>query len=102
MEIRWSTVPAMLQLETKSTSAITALAFSPDGMRLLVGYAKGPVQEWDAFGSLLHEMEEDHGGTESPAIAWSPKGEMCVYSTGTAYVEVKRGEVMGRWGLGPS
>jgi WD40 repeat protein len=80
----------MLQFETKSTSAVSALAFSPDGMRLLVGHAKGPVQEWDAFGSLIFENEV-HFGTDCCSLAWAPSGTLWVYSFNNYYIVVEAG-----------
>jgi len=70
----------MLQFETKSTAAVSALAFSPDGMRLLVGYAKGGVQEWDAFGELLCPITEQ-GDLSCSCVAWAPSGTNYVYTT---------------------
>jgi WD40 repeat protein len=80
----------MLAFETKSTAAVSALAFSPDGMRLLVGYANGPVQEWDAFGGLAHEFDEPDA-TDSCSLAWSPGGTLWVYSVSYYYMVVEGG-----------
>jgi len=88
----------MLQLETKSNSAITALAFSPDGMRLLVGYAKGPVQEWDAFGSLLFDIEFGEN-PEFRCLAWSPSGTEWMFGRDSDYCRIKGNEVAIHTGL---
>lgn len=86
----------MLQLETKSTSAITALAFSPDGMRLLVGYAKGGVQEWDAFGTLNTQLDDND---ECHFVKWFPNGQDWVCGLNLEYVRMHRGEVWDRYDL---
>lgn len=51
---------------------VTALAFSPDGSRVLAGYADGAIVIWSTEGTVLHEyVEHDYAIT---AICADPRG----------------------------
>lgn len=65
---------SLLHTDTGHQDAITSLAFSPDGQRLLSGSRDGTAKLWDAAsGQLLRTIW--WSSEQIDAVAWSPDGK---------------------------
>src|SRR6266699_4948815 len=61
-------------LTTQSASSVFAVAWSPDGKRLALGYADGSVQIRDATTGKIDFTVQGHTG-HIWTVAWSPDGK---------------------------
>jgi WD40 repeat protein len=67
------------------TEAVTSVAFSPDGIRIVSGSSNYTIRVWDARnGTLLAGPLQDHTGIVNSA-AFSPDGARIVSGGGSHY-----------------
>src|SRR6266496_2552603 len=74
------------------TSAVNAVAWSPDGKRIASASADGTVQVWDATAGSNIYIYTGHGkdfaGTSIIAVAWSPDGKLIASGGGDETMQV--------------
>ncbi len=79
--------PAMISAYHGHSSAIFAVAWSPDGSRIASGANDNTVQVWDAHTGRMLLRYTEHLGTVY-SVAWSPDGTRIASSSDDATVQI--------------
>ncbi len=75
------------KLESRETSTIIALSWSPDGSRIAVGRKAGPVEIFDSrSGKLIRSLLGHEGGTLG--LTWGPEGKRLASAGADRFIRV--------------